>query len=76
MYPLRSLNVPLGIHVPRFGNPCIKGTIAAFFVFAGCCLNTKKKKKDMRCAWKCSSPSSVGKCNQTKNHIIVVCGKC
>ena len=22
MYPLRSLNVPLGVHVPQFGNPC------------------------------------------------------
>ena len=24
MYPLRTLNVPLGIHVPQFGNPCIR----------------------------------------------------
>ena len=24
MYPLRSLNVPLGVHVPQFGNPCAK----------------------------------------------------
>ena len=22
MYPLRSLNVPLEVHVPQFGNPC------------------------------------------------------
>ena len=24
MYPLRSLNVPLGVHVPQFGNPWLK----------------------------------------------------
>lgn len=22
MYPLRSANVPLGVHVPQVGNPC------------------------------------------------------
>ena len=25
MYPLRSLNVALGVHVPQFGNPCSTG---------------------------------------------------
>ena len=52
----------------------IKGTIVTFFVFTGCCLNNIKK--DMRGPLKCSSPSSVDKFNQIKNHIIVVCGKC
>ena len=28
MYPLRSLNVPLGVHVPQFGNPCSNLTLA------------------------------------------------
>ena len=27
MYPLRSLNVPLGVHVPQFGNPWTKAMI-------------------------------------------------
>ena len=26
MHPLRSRNVPLGVHVPQFGNPCTKAT--------------------------------------------------
>ena len=24
MYPLKSQNVPLGVHVPQFGNPCYR----------------------------------------------------
>ena len=27
MYPLRSLNVPLGVHVPQFGNPWSIGRV-------------------------------------------------
>jgi len=24
MYPLNNQNVPMGVHVPQFGNPCSK----------------------------------------------------
>ena len=27
MYPLKSLNVPLGVHVPQFGNPWSIGSV-------------------------------------------------
>ena len=53
MYPLRSLNVPLGVHVPQFGNPCTKGTneallqrflIILFFCFSAKVQSFKKNK--------------------------------
>ena len=32
MYPLKSQNVPLGVHVPQFGNPCSKALVKDEFV--------------------------------------------
>ena len=45
MYLLRSLNIPLGAHVPQFGNPCdrtIQRSLKNLRYFGGKCFDEEK----------------------------------
>ena len=43
IYPLKSRNVPLGVHVPQFGNPCLT-TISKIGIEFARRLTSKKRK--------------------------------